>query len=52
MLEAAYMLCFPGFFNPFFAQEASMTASTRLRLPIGIQTFSIIREGGYYYLGN
>lgn len=27
-----------------------MTASTRLRLPIGIQTFSIIREGGYYYV--
>lgn len=27
-----------------------MTASTRLRLPIGIQTFSQIREGGYYYV--
>src|SRR5574344_3100853 len=50
MLEAGYMLCFSGFFNPFFTQEASMTASTRLRLPIGIQPFSQIREGGYYYV--
>ncbi|MCD8565859.1 MAG: AAA family ATPase, partial [Burkholderiaceae bacterium] len=27
-----------------------MTTKNRLRLPIGIQTFSEIREGGYYYV--
>ena len=26
------------------------TAQRRLKLPIGIQTFSHIREGGYYYV--
>ncbi|MCG5514242.1 AAA family ATPase, partial [Ectothiorhodospira shaposhnikovii] len=27
-----------------------MADQQRLRLPIGIQTFSEIREGGYYYV--
>lgn len=29
-----------------------MATDLHLRLPIGIQTFSTIREGGYYYTGD
>ena len=31
-------------------RRATVPAMTRLRLPIGIQTFRTIREEGYYYV--
>lgn len=36
--------------NPLGKSLANTRDPSRLRLPIGIQTFSEIREGGYYYV--
>lgn len=36
--------------NPLEKSTANTCRASRLRLPIGIQTFSEIREGGYYYV--
>ncbi len=36
--------------NQRLSQESVVSSSPRKKLPIGIQTFADIREGGYYYV--